>query len=357
MTTRSIFYKTAPNSTVIHWTLRRVVRGLGALALIAAFGCGELPDDLGGKEPPTVTFVGPLPRWISWSKQSDAIVFEQAGRLVVARGDDLKDARAITGYSEYNHPSWSPDGRWIVHDHPMDGFRGDDIWARSATQDALPVRFTMSHLRDYMPKWSADGRWIAFHSRRNPTGHVWMISADVEADERILEPVAPALDREDSLAWSPTGARLAFVALVDRSIDIWVVDVPDGEASLLGGTSVSDNQPRWTPDGTAVGFISGSGAGANVWVQEDRPGAQPRKLTDVGGIKRFYWLMDGRALAYLTDDNALYALSLEEGAAPVHLRDTVDFAASPDGRRYVYVERVDNVYRHFADRFPPPFQP
>ena len=136
---------------------------------------------------------------------------------------------------------------------------------------------------------------------------------------------------------------------------LWTV--PDGEASLLGGTSVSDNQPRWTPDGTAVGFISGSGAGANVWVQEDRPDAQPRKLTDVGGIKRFYWLMDGKALAYLTDDNALYALSLEEGAAPVHLRDTVDFAASPDGRRYVYVERVDNVYRHFADRFPPPFQP
>ena len=131
MTTRSIFYKTAPNSIVIHWTLRRVVLGLGALALIAAFGCGELPDDLGGKEPPTVTFVGPLPRWISWSKQSDAIVFEQAGRLVVARGEDLKDARAITGYSEYNHPSWSPDGRWIVHDRPIDGFRGDDIWARS----------------------------------------------------------------------------------------------------------------------------------------------------------------------------------------------------------------------------------
>lgn len=357
MTEASIFFKTAPNSTAVYSKLRRAVLCLGALALAAAFGCGELPDDLGGKNSPDVTFVGPLPRWMSWSKQSDAIAFEQTGRLVVARGEDLKDARAITGYSEYSHPSWSPDGRWIVHDHPIDDFRGDDIWARSATQDALPVRFTKSPLRDYMPKWSADGNWIAFHSRRSPTGHVWMISADVEAEERVPTAVAPALSREDSLAWSPTGARLAFVAFVNDSIDIWVVDAPDGEASLLGGTAASDNQPRWTPDGTAVGFISGSGAGANVWIQEDRPDSVPRKLTEAGGVTRFYWLMDGKALAYLNEENALYALPLEEGAAPVHLRDTVDFAASPDGRRYVYVERVGNVYRHFADRFPPPFQP
>ena len=208
-----------------------------------------------------------------------------------------------------------------------------------------------------MPIWSADGRWIAFHSRRSPTGHVWMISGDTEAEERVPIPVAPAMDRERSLAWSPTGARLAFVAFVDSSIDIWVVDGPHGEARLLGGTAVSDHQPLWTPDGTAVGFISGIGAGANVWVQEDRPGTQPRKLTDAGGIQRFGWLKNGTALAYLTDEDKLYALSLETGAAPVHLRDTVEFAASPDGRRYVYVERVGNVYRHFADRFPPPFQP
>ena len=93
---------------------------IAALTLVLAVGCDDLPDDLGGKDSPDVTFVGPIPRWITWSKQSDAIAFEQTGRLVVARGEDLKDARAITGYSEYNHPSWSP-GRAVDCARPSAG--------------------------------------------------------------------------------------------------------------------------------------------------------------------------------------------------------------------------------------------
>ena len=315
-------------------------------------GCGELPDDLDGQDIPDVRFTGPLPQWISWSKQSDAIAYEQSGRLVAARGDDLKDARAVTGYGEYAHPSWSPDGRWIVHDRPSGAFGGEDIWARSATNDALPLRFTDSVYRDSMPAWSADGDWIAFHSRRNPAGHVWMVSS--KGDGSDPTPVAPALSQEDSLDWSPTGSRLAFVAFVDDSVDIWVVDGPYGEAFRLGGTPASDRQPRWRPDGGAVGFIAGSGAGAEVWMTEDRPGASAQKLTDGAGASRFYWLMGGDAVAYLNNDGQLWAVMLD-GSASVHLRDTVDFAASPDGRRYAYVERVGNVYRHYADVFPTEF--
>jgi hypothetical protein len=327
----------------------RAQAGLLAIALAFLAGCEQVADDLLGDKPaPKPDFVGPMPRWISWNPQETAIAYEQGGLLIVARDGILANALPITGVGNYRHPSWSPDGRHIVHDYSPDRFHPANLWVRPVEEKAVPRRLTEGRVLDFMPLWSADGRWVAFHSRRSPADHVWVIPAE----GGTARPVGPALANERSLAWSPGDARLAYEALGARSPDIWIADVDMGSTRHFVGTDASDAHPLWTPDGTAVGFLSLAHKGWNVWVQPDASDATPRQITTLGGVVHFEWLSGGAAILFLTGDGALYAQPVAEGSTPSYVRQAADFAVARSGKRYVYVEYEEPTYRVRVDTVP-----
>ncbi len=120
---------------------------------------------------------------------------------------------------------------------------------------------------------------------------------------------------------SPDGLQIAFVVeTLDLEANevrsrIWIVDV-DGDRiprPLTAGEK-QDSEPRWSPDGQTLAFVSNRGGTRQIWLL--RPGeAEPRQLTDHPvGAREPVWSPDGSRLAFLAlgPDRASEAVIPEE---------------------------------------------
>jgi dipeptidyl aminopeptidase/acylaminoacyl peptidase len=160
---------------------------------------------------------------------------------------------------------------------------------------------------------------------------------------------------------------------------LWMADWSGKESvPLTRGESVSE--PRFSPDGRAVSFLSARPAGATtqLW-QVDRHGGEPRQLSHVSGeITSYEWSPDGRHVVlvmhagedskapkplvidalhfkedregYLTAESRphLYLLDVRSGACEALTTDSARADTlpvfSPDGRQIAYVSnKVDDA--------------
>jgi Tol biopolymer transport system component len=149
-------------------------------------------------------------------------------------------------------PAWSPDGTRFVF-----GVRGGALYSvgvRSGARSLL-VRLPDEHL-DSVDQivWSPDGGHIAVVNDGMPGG-VYVMGADGSNVRLLLD------DLDDwsqtSIAWSPEGARLAYL---DGSGAIWVA-LMDGSAPTEIGTPLpassgdvllSQSDLVWSSDGSQV---------------------------------------------------------------------------------------------------------
>jgi Tol biopolymer transport system component len=77
-----------------------------------------------------------------------------------------------------------------------------------------------------------------------------------------------------SLDVSPDGARI----VVDISGDLYTVPITGGKATRLTDGLAFDAQPRWSPDGKQIVFVSDRDGSDDVWVI-DADGKNPRQVT------------------------------------------------------------------------------
>ena len=115
-------------------------------------------------------------------------------------------------------------------------------------------------------------------------------------------------------AISPDGAAVVFGRSRWRGegakpgpayVNLWRVPFAGGEPQRLTTADAEDSQPRWSPDGRTLAFLSrrgGEEAKARIWllpVAGGEPSAVSDEKTDVLG---FEWAPHGRALAYVAVD-------------------------------------------------------
>jgi dipeptidyl aminopeptidase/acylaminoacyl peptidase len=106
---------------------------------------------------------------------------------------------------------------------------------------------------------------------------------------------------------SPDGKWVAYtvgdVSLKDNraTTRIWLADVATGQTRPLTAGPGSDRQPRWSPDGRTLAFVSTRQNGPQLWLLPVA-GGEARRVSDLAdGVSDPVWLPDGKGLLVTSD--------------------------------------------------------
>ncbi|HEX4933416.1 MAG TPA: hypothetical protein VFV33_09570, partial [Gemmatimonadaceae bacterium] len=144
---------------------------------------------------------------------------------------------------------------------------------------------------------------------------------------------------------SPDGQRL----VVDLLGDLYTLPIGGGAATRLTSGMAHDAQPRWSPDGQRIAFISDRSGGNNVWViaADGRDTVQLSKTTDDLYVSP-EWTPDGKYVAVTRSAAGgaprIFLYHVDGGAGIQVIREPAGQMAlgatfTPDGRYLWYATR------------------
>ncbi|HYB53368.1 MAG TPA: protein kinase, partial [Thermoanaerobaculia bacterium] len=251
-------------------------------------------------------------------------------------------------------PAWSPSGRRIAFWVNINGQR--DLATIPAAGGPL-VMVTSDLAVDWAPVWSPDGRFLYFASDRGGSMGLWRIAVDetsgrargapepvaagvdvsmdlphLSADGNTLvfrskiqsvNPAAIELDPASGRAGkvsllqhstgqlvptdvSPDGRWLALYNLNERQQDIFVMRTDGTQLTRLTDDPARDWFPRFTPDGSALTYISNKSGSYQGWsIRLD--GSNRTQLTALpdSEIDSAVFAPDGRRLAATKNDGTV----------------------------------------------------
>ena len=212
-------------------------------------------------------------------------------------------------------PRFSPDGRWIAFEADFGGTDVRDIHVVPA-DGGEPQRLTDHPLNDSGISWAPDSRRIYFN-----TSMYWDNSvAEVDIETGDISRVGPG----GSGQLSPDGTLLAFTRNTrpqddaQSNQDIWVMPVAGGEARALTPNTFDwrDAEPRWSPDGTRLAFISDRDGFNNLGVLDVASGQATMLLTEDVEHSEPRWSPDGRWITFtrnLDYDYHIFRIPAEGG--------------------------------------------
>ncbi|CAN5834773.1 hypothetical protein BH24ACI5_BH24ACI5_10830 [soil metagenome] len=164
---------------------------------------------------------------------------------------------------------------------------------------------------------------------------------------------------------SPEGAQVVFNSHRERTgADIMVLHLADGTVKSWLATPFTESQPRFSPDGRWIAYVSNESGRFEVFVSSREPGGAKLQISTHGGSSPA-WARSGRELFFVMPVESadgrptsgdLYVVEFGEGAVgrprlvakqawrTVTFRDPSGIAAfgydiTPDGERFVVIER------------------
>lgn len=188
----------------------------------------------------------------SWSPDGTRLVYssdvdgDSEIYLINADGSGLKQLTDDT-FNDL-HPSWSPDGTRIAFQSDRAAGGGHELFLMNADGSDI-VRLTNS-LRDIdgywpvAPSWSPDGSRIVF----NDASGIFSMAADGSDRRQITRG-----DAHSGAAWSPVGTRIAYSFFDDSAEGIAVVDAEGSDLRQV--TAGPHRYPAWSPDGARLAFV------------------------------------------------------------------------------------------------------
>ena len=164
---------------------------------------------------------------------------------------------------------------------------------------------------------------------------------------------APARERiqlGNNPALSPDGSLLAF----DWNGDIWVVPTKGGTARQLTQHTGRDTEPRFSPDGKEIAFVSNREGSAQVFVMPAE-GGTPKQLTfHTAGYSLMEWLPGGQQLLvsasrdhFWRHAERFFTIGRNERLPEIPLFDDYGSSGtvSPDGQRILFTRETEPWWR------------
>ncbi|MEO8096419.1 MAG: protein kinase [Acidobacteriota bacterium] len=210
---------------------------------------------------------------------------------------------------------WSPDGERIVYGRGAP----PNLFEKSVTGVLPGERVTDSRDSQGAWDWSRDGRFLLFHTRSN----------DITSK---------------------------------TASDLWYVPMTgDRKPSVYVQTPFNERQPRFSPDGKWVAYMSDESGRDEVYVQSF-PESKPKWRVSKKGGTDVRWSKNGKELVYLASDGWVMAVPVHgvsaglefgsptelfklDGSIPRPSDGTVPLDLTPDGERFLGLARVGDARR------------
>ena len=288
-----------------------------------------------------------------WSSDQRWVVFARYDRDAIELWSlNLRDGRTrkLTSGGAVNvEPRFSPDGKRLAfvstsykgHLHIFvgrfdDGLLSDVRQLTPENVSSLPRYYYSQVDHEISPVWTRDGSEILFISNRDHihgTGGFWKVKAELgaEAGVHYQEIHYEETNWKARPDFSPDGKRMVYASYLGQAWhQLWLMPAAGGDAFPISYGDFDNVNPRWSPDGSKIAFISNRNGNTSLWVQTIPGGEQ----TEVVARARKYLKPMGRI--------SLRAVDTREN--PVAARV---FVTGADGLAYA----PDNAWMHADDSF------
>jgi len=234
------------------------------------------------------------PSFLAWSPDSSQLAFSQyTGDLpgVWVLGADG------TGLSQLgdpalpaSDPAWSSDGTRIVFHGGSDASPGDNgvyVMNADGTDAHLVSDVKASGYSFYAPQWQPGGELIAFIANPGGPMHVFVVRSD-GTGQLDISSVSANVPTDDWIPrWSPDGTRIGFQRNTEaRPQGQIVVANPNGSGALIpkDQPDASIGGPMWSPDGRMISAMLYDGTGASSGIVTlDLEGTNPPTIVPATG--------------------------------------------------------------------------
>jgi tricorn protease len=368
------------NDTVIGWTpdgkqvLFSSARGKGAFPTVATLF--EVPLEGGVEQPLPVDWGS----WGSFSPDGKKLAFTRHPSVWWrkhyrgAYAADLwlmdvatKTYAKLSGQDEYQ-------GNWLW---PMYGNKGEIYFVSDRVPNEKNLRFggsevmrsvnniwkisdkggppvAVTHHTDgnlYFPSISADGKVIVYEDNfelwklDTATGKSTEIRIDIRSDSKENDTALVTINNQaEAFHLSPSNRRAAIAA----HGEIFTIATDRGEPQRVTETPWREQEPRWSPDGKWIAFVSDRTGRQEVWIS-DELGKTQKPLSDADCDKSsLVWAPDSKSLLWSGSDHQLRRVELATGKTEViasaEAGNITSPQFSPDGK-WVSYTKPDRLLR------------
>jgi Tol biopolymer transport system component len=273
-------------------------------------------------------------------------------------------------YGSAFRPALSPDGKWLTYASRQDaetGLRlrelatGEERWlAHPIQRDDQESAADMDVLPGY--SFTPDSRAVVI----TYGGGFWRVPVDGTPATKIPFTASPEVALGAPLqfsypiadsatftvkqirdpAVSPDGSKIVFSSL-DR---LYVADLPNGTPRRVTTQDVGEFQPTWSPDGTAIAFVTWDDVSGEGYLMRARVAAAPQAPTRLSPQSAYFqqpaWSPDGRRVIAIR-------------ASARDLREAIDpFVGDGIGAEFVWAPALGgalSVIGPVANRWKPHF--
>jgi len=170
---------------------------------------------------------------------------------------------------------------------------------------------------------SPDGKWAMWSAKKK----LWLASIDGKQQAKELASVRGAAVQPK---WSPDGKHIAFVSQREGHSFVAVYDFDGSSIRYLAPSVDKDSMPRWSPDGKWIAFVRVAGDEQKRPLIPVRPEPWSLWIADAfTGMGRLLWRSGGKL------EDSLPELT-EDGSLNFSADGRVVFASEQDGRNHLY---------------------